>query len=114
MTVEGGPDSIKVFPQLVYFGKDGRQYALTRGDLAALQRGQGGYKRIAEGWIDIDPAHVEQHRQACRELRARVGELDSITGARIPETLDKLQKQNRFRCHGRSNVRKRCERRTDL
>ena len=97
VTIDGGADSIRVSPRLVYFGKTGDEYALTAGDMAALQRGQGGYKRVAEGWIDIEPAHVEEHRQARRELRARLGDLDSIAGARIPEVLDKLHKQNRFR-----------------
>jgi superfamily II DNA or RNA helicase len=97
VTIDGRADSIRVSPHLVYFGKSGDEYALTAGDMAALQRGQGGYKRVAEGWIDIDPAHVEEHRQARRELRARLGDLDSIADARIPEVLDKLRKQNRFR-----------------
>lgn len=97
VTIDGGADWLRVSPQLVYHGKEGREYALTPGDLTALQRGQGGYKRIPEGWIDIDPSHVEHHRQASRELRARLGELDKIEGPRIPETLAKLQRQDRFR-----------------
>lgn len=97
VTVDGDADSIRVSPQLVYYGKDRCEYELTPGDLAALQRNQGGYKRIPEGWIDIDPQHVEEYRQAHRDLRARLGGLDRIEGSRIPETLQKLLEQKGFR-----------------
>ena len=97
VTVDGDEDSIRVSAGLVYYGKDRRQYELTPGDLAALQRSQGGYKRIPEGWIDIDPSHVEEYRQAHKELRSRLGGLDRIEGSRIPETLQKLLAQEGFR-----------------
>ena len=97
VTVDGDADSIRVSTGLVYYGKDRRQYELTSGDLEALRRSQGGYKRTAEGWIDIDPAHVEQYRQSHRELRSRLGNLDRIEGSRIPETLQKLLGAKGFR-----------------
>jgi len=90
VTVDGDEDSIQVSAGLAYYGKDRRQYELTPGDLAALERSQGGYKRIPEGWIDIDPSHVEHYRQAHRELRSRLGGLGRIEGSRIPEALQKL------------------------
>ena len=97
VTVDGDADSIRVSTRLVYYGKDRHQYELTPGDLAALQRNQGAYKRISEGWIYIDPSHVEEYRQAHRELRSRLGGLDRIEGSRIPETLQKLLGQEGFR-----------------
>ena len=97
LMVEGDADAIRLAPQLVYFGKDRGQYELTPGDLAALQRSQGGYKRIAEGWLDIDPQPVDEYRQACKELRTRLGGLDHIEGSRIPETLQKLRDPKEFK-----------------
>ena len=97
VTVDGDADSIRVSAGLVYYGKDRRQHELTPGDLAALQRSQGGYKRIPEGWIDIDPSHVDEYRQAHRKLRSRLRGLDRIEGSRIPETLQKLLPQEGFR-----------------
>jgi superfamily II DNA or RNA helicase len=97
VTVDGDADSIRVSTGLVYYGKDRRQHELTPGDLAALQRSQGGYKRIPEGWIDIDPSHVDEYRQAHRKLRSRLRGLDRIEGSRIPETLQKLLPQEGFR-----------------
>jgi superfamily II DNA or RNA helicase len=97
VTVDGDADSIRVSTGLVYYGKDRRQHELTPGDLAALQRSQGGYKRIPEGWIDIDPSHVDEYQQAHRKLRSRLRGLDRIEGFRIPETLQKLLPQEGFR-----------------
>ena len=96
-TVDGDANSIRVSTRLVYYGKDRHQHELTPSDLAALQRNQGAYRRIPEGWIYIDPSHVETYRQAHRELRSRLGGLDSIEGSRIPETLQKLLEQKGFR-----------------
>ena len=96
MTVDGDADSIRVSTRLVYYGKDRHQHELTPGDLAALQKNQGAYRRIPEGWIYIDPSHVEKYRQAHRELRSRLGGLDRIEGSRIPETLQKLLGQKGF------------------
>ncbi len=73
------------------------QHELTPGDLAALQRSQGGYKRIPEDWIDIDSSHVDEYRQAHRKLRSRLRGLDRIEGSRIPKTLQKLLPQEGFR-----------------
>ena len=97
VTVDGDTDSIRISAGLVYYGKDRRPHELTPGDLAALQRSQGGYKRIPEGWIDIEPSHVDEYRQAHRELRSRLGGLDRIEGSRIPETLQKLRTQEGLR-----------------
>jgi len=97
VTVDGDADSIRVSTRLVYYGKDRHQHELTPGDLAALQRNQGAYKRISEGWIYVDPSHVEEYRQAHRELRTRLGGLDHIEDSRIPETLQKLLEQKGFR-----------------
>jgi SNF2 family DNA or RNA helicase len=94
-TVDGDQDSIRVSPQLVYYGKD--EHPLTPGDLSALQKSQGGYKRIAEGWIDVEPAQVEEYRKASKELRSRLGTLSSIEGQKIPETLLALQGQKQLR-----------------
>ena len=95
--VDGDADSIRLSTGLVYYGKDRHPYELTPSDLAALQRSQGGYKRIPEGWIDIDTSHVDEYRQAQRELRSRLGGLDRIEGSRIPETLQRLRTQQGFR-----------------
>ena len=97
VTVDGDADSIRISTRLVYYGKDRHQYELTPGDLAPLQRNQGAYRRIPEGWIYVDPSHVEEYRQAHRELRSRLGGLDHIEGCRIPETLQKLLEQKGFR-----------------
>ena len=97
MTVDGDADSIRISAGLVYYGKDHHPCELTPGDLAALQRNQGGYKRIPEGWIDVEASHVDQYRQALRGLRSRLGGLDRIEGSRIPETLQKFLTQEGFR-----------------
>ena len=60
--------------------------------MAALQR-SGGCQRIPEGWIDIDPKHVEEYRQASKELRSRLGGFSRIEGFRIPDTLHTLLEQ---------------------
>ena len=90
VTVDGDANSIRVSTRLVYYGKDRHQHELTPGDLTAIQKNQGAYQRIPEGWIYIDPSHVETFRQAHRELCARLGGFDGIEGSRIPETLQKL------------------------
>ena len=97
VTVDGDANSIRVSTGLVYFGKDCHQYELTPADLTALQKTQGGYKPIPEGWIYVDSSHVEKYRQLHRDLRARLGGLDHIEGSRIPETLQKLLGQEEFR-----------------
>ena len=94
--VNGDADSIRVSPGLVYDGKDRRQHELMHGELAILEAGQGGYRRIPEGWLDIDPSHVEQYRLAYRDLRSHLGGLVRIEGSRIPETLQKLRTQEGF------------------
>ncbi|NUQ61493.1 MAG: DEAD/DEAH box helicase [Pirellulales bacterium] len=95
VTVDGDRNSIQVSPRLVLFGKNRREHVLTPEDLALLQR-QSGCRRIPEGWIDIDLPRLEEHRQAYRELRGRIGRLSSIEGFRIPETLHTLLEQERF------------------
>ena len=94
-TVDGDQDSIRVSPKLVCLGKGRREHELTPEGLAALQR-KGGYQRIPEGWVDIDPPRIEEHRRASRELRSRLGGLSPIEGFRIPETLNTLLEQERF------------------
>ena len=94
-TVDGDENSIHVSPTLVCFGKNRREHELTPEDLAVLQR-KGGCLRIPEGWIDIDPQHVQEYRQAYKELRSRIGKLSPIDGFRIPDTLHTLLEQERF------------------
>lgn len=93
--VGGDQNSIQVSPKLVCFGKNRRAYELTPEDLAALPR-KGGYLRMSEGWIDIGPQHVQEYRQAYKELCSRIGGLSPIDGFRIPETLHTLLEQEQF------------------
>ena len=51
-------------PARLFHGRDRHQHEFTSDDLSALQKDQGGYLRIPEGWIHFDPQHVEAYRQA--------------------------------------------------
>lgn len=93
--VEGDEHSIQVSPKLICFTKNRREHELTPDDLAALRRG-GGCRRIPEGWIDIDPLHIDECQKATRELRSRIGGLSPIEGFGIPEALHMLREQEGF------------------
>jgi superfamily II DNA or RNA helicase len=94
--VDGDENSIRVLPRLVCFGKERREHELTLEELTAWN-GNGVSQRIPEGWMEITSREVDEFRQAYKELHSRVGELSSIEGFRIPETLYTLLEQSRFK-----------------
>lgn len=94
-TVTGDQNSIHISTALVCYARNRRECALAGEDLAALTVARG-RQRIADGWIDVAPARLDEHRAACEELRSRLGELSSIAGFRIPDTLLALREQDQF------------------
>ena len=94
--VDGDAQSIQVQPSLVWFGKNQSEYELGPEDVAAPKGGDSGYRRIPEGWIEIDPDKIAEYQEACQELNARFGNMQRIEGARIPETLLGLLRQEGF------------------
>ncbi len=83
LKVDGDADSIHVKPELVWFGKNKSEHEASPDDLAATDTG---YRRIPEGWIEINPKHLEDYRKACEDLRSGFGDLEQIRGTQIPET----------------------------
>lgn len=94
--VDGDVHSIQVQPSLVWFGKNKLEYEQRPEDATAVKGGGSGYRRIPEGWIEIDPSKIAEYNKACGELRAHIGDLERIEGSRIPETLLSILRQDDF------------------
>jgi superfamily II DNA or RNA helicase len=94
--VDGDATSIHVQPSLVWFGKDESEYELIPEDISTAKGGSSGYRRIPEGWIEIDSNKIAEYEEACQELQTRFGDLGRIEGSRIPETLVGLLRQDGF------------------
>ena len=87
--VDGDFESISVAPVLVFQGPKGKQYEANADGLKDFEQ-DGGFRRVADGWIDVSQEAVQDHLRACRELTDRIGELNEIRGTDIPEVLTSL------------------------
>ncbi len=77
--VDGDSESISVSPVLVFHGPTGKRYEAKSDKLKRLEK-NGGFSRVADGWIDVSPTVVQDHLRACRELTEKIGDLDDRAG----------------------------------
>ena len=92
--VGGDEHAIHVSTSLVYQGKDRREHEFPDQPTPTIDKPN--FRRVPEGWIEITPQHIQQHKDACKELQARIGNLEQIEGATIPEVLGQLRDQPDF------------------
>jgi SNF2 family DNA or RNA helicase len=88
--VDGTLDSISISTSLVYPGKQGREYEQSTADMEHFEQQGGGFRRVADGWVELSEDAISRHRQACKELTNRLGSLDNIQGSAIPEAMSTL------------------------
>ena len=86
-SVEGDSESISVSPVLVFRGPTGKRYEAKSDKLKGLEK-NGGFSRVADGWIDALPTVVQDHLRACHELAEKIGDLGDIRGTDIPAGAD--------------------------
>ena len=94
--VDGDENAIHVSTSLVYQGKDRREHEFPDQPAPFLDKDKTNFRRVPEGWIEITPQHIQQHKDAYVELKARIGDLDRIEGPRIPEVVGQLRDQPNF------------------
>lgn len=88
--VDGTAESITISPSLVYRGTEGRQYEQTSEDVQRFEQHGGGFRRVNEGWVEVSAEAIAAFQEACEELVSKVGPLEGIQGAAIPEALTSL------------------------
>ena len=85
LRVDGDADAIHVRPRLVWLAAKS-EHELQPEDVSALQGSSPGYRRIPEGWIELDPKRIADYQKAASHF----GDLEHVEGTRIPETLVRL------------------------
>ena len=95
--VDGDHNAIHVSTSLVYQGKDRREHEVSDQAAPLFDNDKPNFRRVPEGWIEITPQHIQQHKDACIELKARIGDLERIEGPRIPEVLGLLRDRPDFK-----------------
>ncbi len=85
LRVDGNAVAIHVRPRLVWLAENS-EYELQPEDVSVLQGAPPGYRRIPEGWIEIDPKRIADYQKAASHF----DDLEHIEGTRIPETLVRL------------------------
>jgi superfamily II DNA or RNA helicase len=92
--VDGDAESISISPTLAFYDPTEGRHEETLADLERFEKA-GGYRRVAEGWIEVTPKAVGHHRRACHELAWRLGKVSDIRGTGIPRVLSDLARAPR-------------------
>jgi hypothetical protein len=95
--VDGDENAITISTGLDFPTQGDGQYELNESDFQSFRRPEGGYRRVADGWLEVTPESLLTYEQNRDELRNRVGRLERVEGHRIPEALTKLVDEVRGR-----------------
>ena len=92
VNVAGTDQYITVEPQLTFTTSKGSAYTFTENEVPKLEESSGGFSRVVEGWIEVDPLAIDRFKAAKDDLHRRTGGNRTIEGANIPKVLRDLQK----------------------
>jgi SNF2 family DNA or RNA helicase len=90
--VDGDRNSISIVPRLVLKGSNGKEYSDGEQGFHNPDEADRNFRRVDDGWIQVDPDADLKHKQACEVVGTAVGALTSIEGAEIPRALTLLKK----------------------
>lgn len=100
--VKGTEDHITVEPHLTLTTSSGSSYSYSEAELPALQQAPGGFARVQQGWLEVEPSAVPRFNEARKSLSELTGGERPVTGTDIPKVLSALNGTKEDRAANRS------------